>query len=154
MSDVSAWSVTDASNNVAVPDGFPEGMAPAGLNDSSRAVMGAVARWYAEGLNQNSQSANYTLLTTDRNKHILHPNGAGAGDTFTIPANASVAFPLGTVVTFVNRDSNAVLIAITTDTMILASTTTTGTRSLAQNGIATAIKVESTLWLISGTGLS
>lgn len=103
---------------------------------------------------QNSQSGNYTCVLTDNGKHILHPSGAGAGDTFTIPANASVAYPLGAVLTFVNRDSNAVSIAITTDTMYFAGTATTGTRTLAQNGVATAIKVESTVWIISGTGLS
>ena len=35
-----------------------------------------------------------------------------------------------------------------------AGTTTTGSRSLAQNGVATAIKVTSTKWIISGTGLT
>lgn len=103
---------------------------------------------------QNSQSANYTAVVGDSGKHLLHPNGGGAGDTFTIPANASVAYALGTCLTFVNRDSNALAIAITSDTLILSGTTTTGTRSLAQNGVATAIKVESTVWIISGSGLS
>lgn len=105
-------------------------------------------------LPQSVQAANYTLVITDAGKYILHASGAGAGDTYTIPANASVAFPVGTAVTFVNHDSNAVSIAITTDSLILAGTTTTGTRTLAQNGIATALKTEATTWLISGTGLS
>jgi hypothetical protein len=103
---------------------------------------------------QNSQSANYTCVLADAAKHILHPNAGGAGDTFTIPANGSVAYDIGTAITFINRDSNTVAIAITTDTLILAGTTTTGTRTLAQNGVATAIKVEATTWIISGTGLS
>lgn len=103
---------------------------------------------------QNSQSVNYTCVQQDSGKHILHPNGGGAGDTFTIPANAAVAYDLGTVITFVNRDASSVSIAITSDTLILAGTTTTGTRTLAQNGMATAIKVEATVWLISGSGLS
>lgn len=106
------------------------------------------------GLPQNSQSSNYTLVAADAGKHIIHPSGGGAGDTFTIPANGSVAYAIGTAVTFINADSNSVSIAITTDTMTLAGTTTTGTRTLAQNGIATAVKVTSTGWLISGTGLS
>lgn len=154
MTDVSTWSITAGSNNSASPDGFPEGMPPSALNDSCREVMAAVARYYREGANQSSQSSNYTLVLTDANKHIFHPTGAGASDTFTIPANASVAFPLGTIVTFINEDSNSVFIAITTDTMTLAGTTTTGTRTLAQNGIAVAIKITTTKWLISGTGLS
>ncbi len=103
---------------------------------------------------QSSQSANYTLVLTDSGRDILHPSGGGAGDTFTIPANASVAFPVGTVITFTNLDSNAVSIAITTDTMTIAGTTTTGTRTLGQNGQATARKVTTTSWLISGVGLS
>jgi hypothetical protein len=45
-------------------------------------------------------------------------------------------------------------IAITSDTMTLAGTASTGTRTLAVNGIATALKLASTSWLISGTGLA
>jgi hypothetical protein len=103
---------------------------------------------------QNSQSGNYTLGAQDNGKHIYHASGAGAGDTYTIPANASVAYPIGAVLTFVNGDSNSVSIAITTDTMTLAGTTTTGTRTLAQNGVATALKTTATTWIISGTGLT
>lgn len=106
------------------------------------------------GLPQNSQSGNYTLVAADAGKHIYHASGAGAGDTYTIPANSSVAFPVGTTVTFVNLDSNSVSVAITTDTLTLANSTTTGTRSLAQNSWATAMKVTSTSWLISGPGLT
>jgi hypothetical protein len=103
---------------------------------------------------QNSQNANYTAVATDAGKHILHISSAGAGNTFTIPANASVAYAAGTTLTFINRSSNAVSIAITSDTLVLAGTTTTGTRSLGQNGVATAVKVEATTWVISGAGLS
>jgi hypothetical protein len=106
------------------------------------------------GIPQNAQSGNYTLVATDAGKHIFHASGAGAGDTYTIPANGSVAFPVETAITFVNLDSNAVSIAITTDTMYLAGTGTTGTRTLAQYGVATALKVTSTSWIISGTGLT
>jgi hypothetical protein len=106
------------------------------------------------GVPQNAQTGNYTLVAADAGKHIYHDSSAGAGDTYTIPANGSVAFPVGTTVTFVNDDSNAVSIAITTDTLVLAGTGTTGTRTLAQYGVATAIKVTSTRWIISGTGLT
>lgn len=106
------------------------------------------------GIPQNSNSADYTLVAADAGKHILHPSGDANARTFTIPANASVAFPVGTTVTFVNQTSQVVSIAITTDTLTLANSTTTGTRSLAQNGVATAIKVASTSWIISGAGLT
>jgi hypothetical protein len=107
-----------------------------------------------KGVPQNAQAGNYTLVLTDAGKHIHHASGAGASDTYTIPANASVAFPVGTAVTFTNNDSNAVSIAITTDSLVLAGTTTTGTRTLSQNGMATALKITSTVWLIGGSGLS
>jgi hypothetical protein len=102
------------------------------------------------GLPVNSQSGNYPAVAADSCRILLHPNGAGAGDTFTIPANASVAYEVGTALTFINRDSNALTIAITSDTLIREGTTTTGSRTLAQNGMATAVKVEATVWLISG----
>lgn len=107
-----------------------------------------------KGIPQNPQSGNYTLLLTDASKDIVHSSGDGAGDTYTIPANASVAFPIGTVVCFTNLDSNSVSIAITSDTLTLSGTTSTGTRTLAQNGEARARKVTSTGWIISGTGLT
>lgn len=103
---------------------------------------------------QNSQSTAYTLVIADQGKHILHPTTDANARTFTIPANASVAYPIGTAITFVNRTTQVLSVAITTDTLILANTTTTGTRALALNGLATALKVEATVWIISGTGLT
>lgn len=107
----------------------------------------------AYGAAQNSKSADYTLVLADAGKHILHPAADTNNRTFTIPANGSVAYPVGTAVTFVN-ETNTVTIAITTDTMTLASAGTTGSRTLAASGIATALKITSTKWIISGTGLT
>lgn len=101
----------------------------------------------------NSQSAAYTLVLTDAGKTILHPISDNNARTFTIPANASVAYPIGTVITFVNL-INTVTIAITSDTMYLAGPGTTGSRTLAAYGVATAVKLTSTSWLISGNGLT
>jgi hypothetical protein len=103
---------------------------------------------------QNSQSAAYTCVAADSGKHILHPAADTNARTFTIPANSSVAFPVGTAITFINETSQVVTIAITTDTLTWAGTTLTGSRSLGQNGMATAIKVTSTKWIISGDGLT
>jgi len=103
---------------------------------------------------QNSQSAAYTLVLADAGKHIFHPSGDANARTYTIPANGSVAYPIGTAITFINMTSQVVTIAITTDTMYLSAAGTTGSRSLAQYGSATAIKMTSTTWLISGSGLT
>jgi len=101
----------------------------------------------------SSKSADYTGVLGDANTTILHPASDTNNRTFTIPANASVAYPVGTMLTFIN-EVNTVTIAITTDTMKLAGAGTTGSRTLAANGIATATKTTSTTWIISGTGLT
>lgn len=107
------------------------------------------------GVPQNSRSAAYTLVIGDAGKHIYHPSADTTARTWTIPANASVAFPIGTSVTFVNDTSaGAITIAITSDTLVLAGSGTTGSRTLAANGVATAVKVTATRWMISGTNLS
>lgn len=106
------------------------------------------------GVPQNSQSVDYTLVASDSGKQILHPAADTNTRTFTIPANASVAFSIGTAITFINETSQVLSIAINSDTLTLANGTTTGTRSLAQNGVATAIKITSTKWIISGSGLT
>jgi hypothetical protein len=102
----------------------------------------------------NSQSAAYTAVLADSGKVIFHPSTDANARTFTIPANSSVAYPVGTAITFINMTSQVVTIAITTDTMYLSAAGTTGSRSLAQYGSATAIKMTSTTWLISGSGLT
>jgi hypothetical protein len=103
---------------------------------------------------QNSQSAAYTLVLDDSGKHIFHPSSDNNARTFTIPANSSVAFPIGTAVTFINMAVANVTIAITTDTLTLSPAGTTGSRTLARYGSATAIKITATEWLISGSGLT
>lgn len=104
-------------------------------------------------IRQNSQSAAYTTVLTDGGKHILHPAADNNARTFTIDSNANVAYPIGTAITFIN-EINTVTISITSDTMTLAGTGSTGNRTLAANGVATAIKTGTTSWWISGTGLT
>ena len=100
---------------------------------------------------QNAQSISYTTVLADAGKAIVE---TGSATTITIPANGTVAFPVGTSLTFVNNTAGNISIAITTDTMYLAGSATTGTRTLAQRGIATAYKVSSTVWFIAGGGLT
>lgn len=102
---------------------------------------------------QNAQTGSYTLVLADSGKHIYHASGAGAA-TYTIPAATSVAYPIGTAITFVNLSSTSISIAITTDTMYLTGAGTTGTRTLAQYGAATAMKIANTSWIIAGSGLT
>jgi hypothetical protein len=99
----------------------------------------------------NQQNSNYQLVFADRGK-MIRMNG---GTTVTIPPNSLVPFPDGTTIVIVNNTVGNISIGITTDILILAGTSTTGTRTLASNGIAVISKSYSaTQWSISGTGVS
>lgn len=102
---------------------------------------------------QSSSSANTTTVLSDAGGHLYHPASDNNPRTFTIDSNANVAYPIGTAITFIN-DKNTLTIAITADTLVWAEDGSTGSRTLAENGMATAVKVTSTRWIISGTGLS
>lgn len=100
-----------------------------------------------------SKSADYTLAITDAGFTILHPSSDANSRTFTIPSNASVPFDVGTVVTWYNDSANSCTIAITTDTLTKAGTGTTGSVTLPSKAIATAQKITSTSWVITGNGI-
>jgi hypothetical protein len=138
-----------ASGNVLVSNGttWTSNATVANATTDSVNVVGYM------GLPQNSQNGNYNVVIGDAGKHLYHPS-AQAAATYTIPANSNVAFTTGTAISFVNMSANAVTIAVTTDTMYLSSTGTTGNRTLAQYGIATAVKMTSTTWIISGSALT
>lgn len=121
--------------------------------DTVRAVTPDGARAVMERVQQNSQSAAYTLVLADAGRHIYHPAADATARVWTIPANASVAFPIGTALTFIN-DGGTITLSITSDTLVLAGDGATGSRTLAQYGMATAVKVTSTRWMISGSGLT
>lgn len=101
------------------------------------------------GAPQNAQTGAYGLVLADNGKHISITTGG-----VTIPSNASQAFPLGATVVIYNNSGSSQTIAITSDTLRQAGTTNTGTRTLANYGLATIIKVDTTVWVISGAGIS
>lgn len=104
-------------------------------------------------ITQNSKSAAYTTVLGDAGKHILHPTADNNARDFTIDSNANVAYPIGSCITFINQ-INTVTIKITSDTMTLAGGTSTGDRTLAAVGVATACKIATTNWVINGSGLT
>ena len=97
----------------------------------------------------------YGIGSLDAGKHI-YVTGTPTSATITIPANSSMAFEIGTTIVVMNDLGAAtnISIAITTDTLQLAGTGATGTRTLARYGVASMTKVTSTKWIISGNGLT
>ena len=103
------------------------------------------------GLPQNASTTGaYGVVAADAGTHIY----SSATRTVTIPENATIAMPVGSTIVFIAGTGATVTIAITTDTMYLAGDGTTGSRTLAPFGMATAVKITSTSWIISGNGLT
>lgn len=97
------------------------------------------------GIPQLTKSASYTLALTDNGKHISTTTGG-----IVIPANASIAFPIGAAVGIYNNSGSTQAITITTDTLRLGGVGSTGTRTLAAYGFATLVKVAPTEWVALG----
>lgn len=103
------------------------------------------------GSPQMSDQDDYTLVLNDAGGHYYHVSATP--HTLTIPANASVAFPIGTVIAIVNENgAGALTLAITTDTLRWGSST--GSRTIAANGTATLLKVTATVWRLTGDGIT
>jgi hypothetical protein len=136
--------------NIGVQATSFTGLAAAATTASTAASVGYI------GLPQSATATTATLAIGDVGKHIYVNT---SGQTITIPAATSVAYPVGTTITFIAGPSaSTVTIAITTDTMYLTGTGTTGSRTLAAHGMATAVKVSGTsssgVWYINGSGLT
>lgn len=100
-------------------------------------------------------TSDLTLTLANAGYVVYHPPTDTTPRTVTIPANASVAFPLGTVISIDNDDAaGEITIAITSDTLVWVGDGSTGSRTLESGGQATLLKVASTRWRISGQGLS
>lgn len=66
--------------------------------------------------------------------------------TATIPANATVAFPIGTVLGFYQKGAGQITVAVTTDTLRAPN----GAKTSSQYSTIYATKMESTIWAITG----
>lgn len=97
------------------------------------------------GIPANAKTGAYTLLLTDCGKHISITTGGVA-----IPANGTTAFPIGTTIGVYNDSASTQAITITTDTLRLGGSASTGTRTLAIRGFASLVKVNTTEWVALG----
>ncbi len=108
MSAISAWSKTAASNNATSPDGFKEGMAASGVNDSSREVMAAIrtqmedAEWFNWGDTLTYLSGTQFTVATDVTARYLvnrriKVTGSAAGTIYGTITVSSYSAPDTTV---------------------------------------------------------
>lgn len=102
---------------------------------------------------QNAQNGAYTTVAADAGKHVMH--ASGSTDAYLIAANASVAYPVGTMITFVNLDADTITLDTdSTDTLVLAGVGDTAPYDIVQYGLVTALKTTSTSWIVSGPGIT
>ncbi len=87
-----------------------------------------------------------TMVLGDAGKTIRSTGSTGS-QTFTIPANSSVAYPIGTLIGIENDSSVAWSLAITSDTMTWSKDNTTGTRTLAAGASAFTLPMTSDVTL-------
>jgi hypothetical protein len=104
MADISAWSPVDESNTAAPPAGWPEGMPHSAVNNSARAMMGAIRRWYdtitAQVASLTTSLGNYLPLSGGSLWGPLSVNGnlfvVGHAYATNITASADIAATGGT----------------------------------------------------------
>jgi len=114
-------------------------------------VTDGASNTYAIGYKTVPQSttASGNFVLSDSAKHLYVSAGV------TVPANASVAFSIGTVITVVNSSASNITITQGSGvTLRQTGTANTGNRTLSGYGMSACIKVASDTWYISGTGLS
>lgn len=107
-----------------------------------------------KGKPQVLKNANASFGLADRSKHWYHNDGVAY--TWTIPANASIPFPIGTEIHLVCAASGAanITLAITSDTLTWLPSGGTGSRTLGQYASGKLIKVEATRWVLDGVGIT
>ena len=99
----------------------------------------------------SDQTADYTAVLTDQYQ-VLVPMNKATAVAFKIPTNSSVAFPVGTAITILNKGAGAVTISAVTSgtTTVLSAGAVVAAPTLAQYKTAVALKVATDIWYISG----
>ena len=98
-----------------------------------------------------AQTADYTAVSADQFQALQIMNKATA-IAFKIPTNASVAFPIGTVITVLNIGVGTCTISAVTSgtTTVLSAGGTAAAPTLAQYKSAACIKTGTDAWYVVG----
>lgn len=131
---------TNGANGATGATG-PEG--PASISDGA-------GNSFPTGYKAMPQSTNVTgtLVASDAGKHLY------INTNIIIPANSTVPFPVGTVITFIANGASITITPTVGMTLRLVNSSNTGSRTLASHGMAGIVKVATDTWYISGNGLS
>lgn len=96
-------------------------------------------------------TTDYTAVIADAYQ-VLVPMNKATAVAFKIPTDASVAFPVGTAITILNKGAGTVTISAVTSgtTTVLSAGATAAAPTLAQYKTAVAIKTAANTWYVVG----
>jgi hypothetical protein len=99
----------------------------------------------------SDQTADYTAVLADQYQ-VLVPMNKATAIAFKIPTNASVAFPVGTAITVLNKGAGSCTISAVTSgtTTVLSAGATAASPTLAQYKTAVCIKTATDTWYVVG----
>ena len=99
----------------------------------------------------SDQTTDYTAVLTDSYQTLV-PMNKGTAVAFKIPTNASVAFPVGTCITVLNKGAGTCTISAVTSgtTTVLSAGATAASPTLAQYKTAACIKTATDTWYVVG----
>jgi hypothetical protein len=97
------------------------------------------------------QASDYTAVADDQYQTLVPMNKATAV-AFKIPTNASVAFPVGTAITILNKGAGLCTISAVTSgtTTVLSAGAVAASPTLAQYKMAICVKTATDTWYVSG----
>jgi hypothetical protein len=97
------------------------------------------------------QTADYTAVSDDQYQ-VLVPMNKATAVAFKIPTNASVAFPVGTAITVLNKGAGLCTISAVTSgtTTVLSAGAVAASPTLAQYKTAVCIKTATDTWYVAG----
>ena len=96
-------------------------------------------------------TTDYTAVLDDQYQ-VLVPMNKATAVAFKIPTNASVAFPVGTAITVLNKGAGLCTISATTSgtTSVLSAGAVAASPTLAQYKTAVCIKTATDVWYVVG----
>ena len=99
----------------------------------------------------SDQTADYTAVLADQYQ-VLVPMNKATAVAFKLPTNASVAFPVGTAITVLNKGAGTVTISAVTSgtTTVLSAGAVAASPTLAQYKTAVCIKTATDTWYVVG----
>lgn len=149
MAQVAAW-LGGANAPLAKSGGAMTG-AVTGLANGSSVIDGnGAARTIGyRTVPLTSKTTSYSIALADVGQGISTSAG------ITVPANATTPFAIGDTIAIYNNSASSITITQASGvTLRLVGTATSGSRTLAQRGLCTLLKVASDEWVVSGGGLS